>query len=194
MKESIGIKEAKVNTDVHPLIQKRWSPLAFTDKAISDNQLEELFEAASWAASAYNEQPWEYIYAHRGTKGFAKLWKCLAEGNQPWTKSASAIFVALKRDTFSKNGKPNSWAAHDLGMANAHLMLQAVHRDIYGHFMAGFDVSSVRMTFDIGESVTPICMGVLGYLGDADDLGEAYKVRELSPRSRKPVLSFIRKA
>mgnify|MGYP000341990349 CR=1 FL=1 len=176
--ESLTIKKPQVNADIHPLIQKRWSPLAFADKAITDEQLKELFEAASWAASAYNEQPWEYIYANKGTEGFEKLWSCLAEGNQPWTKEASVIFVAIKKDTFALNGKPNPWAAHDLGMANAQLLLQAVHRDIYGHFMAGFDADKVRKSFDLEDKVSPVCMGVLGYLGDAANLGEAYKKRE----------------
>ncbi|MFT4667651.1 MAG: nitroreductase [Ulvibacter sp.] len=191
--ESIKIKAAKVNTDIHPLIQERWSPLAFSNKKITEEQIEELFEAASWAASAYNEQPWEYIYAHRGTDGFEKLWSCLAEGNQPWTKEASIIFVAIKRDNFSANGNPNPWAAHDLGMANAQLLLQAIHRDIYGHFMAGFDAGSVRQSFDLEDNVSPVCMGVLGYLGEPEDLGDAYKSRELSVRSRKPLSEFTKK-
>lgn len=191
--KSTEIKKAKVSTDIHPLIQKRWSPLSFQDKAITDGQMEEIFEAASWAASAYNEQPWQYIYAHQGTEGFEQLWSLLAEGNQPWTKSASVIFVAITKDTFSLNGKDNPWAAHDLGMANAQLLLQAVHRDIYGHFMAGFDAEGVRKAFELEDNTTPVCMGVLGYLDEADKLSEVYEKRELSPRSRKPVSEFTKK-
>jgi nitroreductase len=191
--ESIKVKTAKNTTDIHPLIQKRWSPLSFSEKEISEEQLEELFEAASWAASAYNEQPWQYIYAHRGTDGFDKLWSCLAEGNQPWTKSASIIFVAISKDTFALNGKPNPWASHDLGMANAQLLLQAVNRDIYGHFMAGFSVDSVLQAFDLEDNVTPVCMGVLGYLGEPDKLDEDYRKRELSPRKRNPISEFTKK-
>lgn len=190
MVESINVKAAVVQTDVHPLIQKRWSALAFSEQQITDEQIEELFEAASWAASAYNEQPWHYFYARRGTDGFEQLWSCLKAGNQPWTKAASVLFVAVHTNTFAMNNMPNSCAAHDLGMANAQLLLQAVHRDIYGHLMAGFDVEKVRQLLKLGENSTPLCMGALGYLGDADSLTDAYKNREKSPRNRKPVSSF----
>lgn len=187
------VKAAKTRTEVHPLIQKRWSPLSYTDRMITDEQMAELFEAASWAASAYNEQPWYYIYAHRDSDGFDKLWSSLAEGNQPWTKNASVIFAAFSRDTFARNGKPNPWAAHDLGMANAQLMLQAVSRDIYGHFMAGFDADKISADFDLGDEMTPVCVGVLGYLGDAAQLADSYRQREQSPRSRNPITSFTQK-
>lgn len=193
MTKSIHIKIPAVQTDIHPLIKKRWSPLAFADKPISTEQMEELFEAASWAASAFNEQPWQYIYAHQGTEGFEQLWSCLSSGNQPWTKSASVLFVAAKKNTFSKNGKSNQWAAHDLGMANAQLLLQAVHRDIYGHLMAGFDNAKIKTLLNLGDNFTPICMGALGYLGEADTLEGKYKTRELSPRSRKTIQEFTKK-
>lgn len=193
MMKSIEIKTPSVQTDIHPLIQKRWSPLAFADKTIEDKQMEELFEAASWAASAYNEQPWHYVYAHRGTEGFEKLWACLAPGNQPWTKSASVLFVAIHKNTFTNTGKPNDWASHDLGMANAQLLLQAVHRDIYGHLMAGFDKEKLNQVLGLDENSTTVCMGALGYLGTADTLDGAYKAREQSPRSRKRVSTFTKK-
>jgi nitroreductase len=190
--KSLKIKMPKAKTDIHPLIQKRWSPLAFADKAITDEQMEELFEAASWAASAYNEQPWEYIYAHKGTEGFEKLWSCLAEGNQPWTKSASVLLAAIHRNTFKKNGKVNLWAAHDLGMANAQLLLQAVHRDIYGHLMAGFDKERLQQVLNLPEDSISVCMGALGYLGDVDSLADNYKTREQSPRNRNHVSTFTK--
>ena len=191
--DSIRIKTPIVQTDIHPLIQKRWSPLAFADKPISEGQMEELFEAAAWAPSAFNEQPWEYVYAHRGTEGFEKLWSCLAQGNQPWTKSASVLLVALYKNTFSRNGKPNPWGSHDLGMASAQLLLQAVHRDIYGHLMAGFDKAKLSALLNLEENVSPVCMGALGYLGHAESLDGAFKTRELSARSRQPVSVFTKR-
>jgi len=193
MMESIKIKKPKVQTEIHPLIQKRWSALSFADKQIDKMQMEELFEAASWAASAYNEQPWEYVYAHRGTEGFVQLWSCLNEGNQPWTKSASVLFVAIQKNIFTNTGKPNDWASHDLGMANAQLLLQAVHRDIYGHLMAGFDKEKLNQVLNLAENSNPVCMDALGYLGNADTLTDAYKTREQSPRSRKRVSTFTKK-
>jgi len=190
---SLDSKRPTTTTDVHPLILKRWSALSFSDKMIADEQINELFEAASWAASAFNEQPWQYIYATRGTEGFDKLWSCLLPGNQPWTKSASVLFISLKKETFSSNGNPNLSAAHDVGMANAQLLLQAAHRDIYGHLMAGIDRDKITEMFELDENTSIVCMGALGYLGDADNLealGGSYKTRELSKRSRKPVQAF----
>lgn len=193
---SIAVKKAATQTAIHPLLLKRWSPLSFSDKMISEEQIEELFEAASWAASAFNEQPWQYIYATRDTAGFEKLWSCLLGGNQPWTKSASLLFVAIQRDNFAKNGKINPTAGHDLGMANAQLLLQAAHRDIYGHLMGGFDKAKTIEVLGLADDVSPVCMGALGYLGDADSLeslGGNYKARELNGRSRKSVNEFTKK-
>ncbi len=190
------VKKPTTTTDIHPLLLKRWSPLSFSEQMISATQLEELFEAASWSASAFNEQPWEYIYATRGTEGFEKLWSCLLSGNQPWTKAASVLFVALQRNTFAKNGKPNPTAGHDLGMANAQLLLQAAHRDIYGHLMGGFDKAKTLELLGLSDDVSPVCMGALGYLGEADNLdslGGNYKARELNGRNRKPVTAFTKK-
>lgn len=188
---TIDIKAAKTQAAVHPLIKKRWSPLSFSDQAIPDEKMQELFEAARWAASAYNEQPWEYVYAHKGTPGFDDLWNCLMGGNQPWTKKAAVLVVAIARNTFSMNGKPNNWAMHDLGMANAQLLLQAAENDIYGHLMAGFEPDKVNDLLQLSENQQPVCMGALGYLGDPEELEEAYKSRELAPRSRKEVSEFI---
>jgi len=191
--ESLLIKAPKVTADIHPLIRKRWSTLAFADRAISDEQAEELFEAASWAPSAHNDQPWEYIYAHRATAGFERLLPFLYESNRVWAKSASVLFVAMTRSTYSKNGKYNPSAVHDLGMANAQLLLQAVHRGIYGHLIAGFDADMVRASFQLRDSVFPVCMGALGYLGRAEELDDHYKARELSARTRRPVSEFVKK-
>lgn len=190
--ESLTIKEPQVKTDIHPLIRKRWSALSFSDKMISEEEIEELFEAASWAASAYNEQPWQYVYARRGTEGFEQLWDCLTPGNQPWTKEAAILFVALKRNHFSQNGKVNLWATHDVGMANAQLLLQAAHRDIYGHLMAGYDTEKLAHLLKLGEDVSPVCMGALGFLGEVDQLEASYKNRELSRRSRHAVEKFVK--
>ena len=189
---SITIKAPSLKTDVHPLIRKRWSPVVFSGRSIADEQMQELFEAASWAASAYNDQPWEYVYAHRGTDGFDQIWSCLNPGNQPWTQFAGVLFVSIQRNTLSRNGKPNHWASHDVGMANAQLLLQAVSRDIYGHLMAGFDQSKIKLTLGLGEERTPVCVGALGYLGDTDLQEAVYRSRDLQARDRRPVADFTR--
>lgn len=185
--------ENKTKYTIHPLLEKRWSPRAFTTEPVKEEDVNEIFTGASWAASAMNEQPWQYVYALRDTPGFDTLWECLMPGNQPWTKNAAVLLVALQRNTYEKNGKPNKLAMHDVGMANAQLLLQATAKDIYGHLMAGFDAEKVKKELDLGEEVTPVCMGALGCLGDADDLEEPYKSRESAPRTRKPLEEFVTK-
>lgn len=191
--EVLEIKRLESEGDLHPLIEKRWSPRAFSSKQIPDEDLNEIFEAASWAASAMNEQPWQYIYATNGTPGFDKLWNCLNEGNQSWTKNAPVLFVALYRERYRKNGKPNRSALHDLGMANAQLMLQASANDVYGHFMGGFNGEKLKSVIDVEEGTVPFCMGVLGYLGDAEKLDEPYRTRERTKRTRNPLTEFVTK-
>ncbi len=195
MKSAIekDIKAPETDYDLHPLIQKRWSPRAFADQLISKEQLNELFEAARWAASSRNEQPWLYIYAFRGTPEFEQLWECLMPGNQPWAKDAAVLMVSMYRTTLAKNGKPNGAAKHDLGLANAQLILQAAHRDIYGHMMGGFEKEKVQELLDLEENVEPVCMIALGYMGDADQLEEPYKMREQQPRTRMPIAEFAKK-
>ncbi len=191
--KSIDVKTPEVTNDIHPLILKRWSPRSFIPRPLTDELMAELFEAAAWSASANNEQPWYYIYALRGTDGFERLWNCLLPGNQPWAKNAGALFVACKRKSFKQSGKPNPWAEHDLGMANAQLLLQAVYRDIYGHLMAGFDKEKLQNHLNIGDDMEAICMGALGFLDDAELLEEPYRTRELTPRSRKNANVFTRR-
>lgn len=186
-------KTPNTKTDVHPLIQKRWSPRAFAERLIDDQQMEELFEAASWAASAFNEQPWRYVYAHRGTQGFEQLLASLALGNQSWAKQAAVLAVSLQKKTYSHNGKTNHWASHDTGMANAQLLLQAADRDIYGHLMAGFNAQQVKEILALEADLSPVCMLALGYLGTPESLPESLQKRELSSRSRRPVDTFVRK-
>lgn len=185
------MKEIQTKFELHPLLKKRWSPRSFSEKLIADELIDELFEAASVAASANNEQPWKYVYAVRGSEGFETLWNCLLPGNQPWTKHAAVLLVALQRNTFQRNGKANPWAMHDVGMANANLLHQAVHRDIYGHLMAGFDADKVRQSLNLSADETPVCMGALGYLDRVEKLEEPYKSRETAERTRNAVEHFV---
>lgn len=178
---------------IYPLLEKRWSPRAFSEKPVLENDVNVIFTGASWAASARNEQPWQYVYALKGTSGFDKLWNCLLPGNQPWAKNAAVLFVSLQRHAFESNGKPNKKAMHDVGLANAQLLLQAVSMDIYGHLMGGYDADKVKETLGLSDDVSPVCMGALGYLGDATDLDEPYKSREKAPRTRKTLDDFVTK-
>ncbi|WP_167618011.1 nitroreductase family protein [Maribellus sediminis] len=191
--ETLEIKKPLTGTTIDPLIQKRWSPRAFSQELIPEETMNSIFTAASWAPSAMNEQPWQYIYAERGTPAFDRLWDCLVEGNQPWTKDAAVIFVALYNRYYERNGRVNRNAAHDLGMANAQLLLQAASQDVYGHILGGFDADQLIDTLELSDDQVPFCMGVLGYLGNPDDLEEPYRSRERAKRSRKELNEFVTK-
>ncbi len=180
-------KQPDTGFDIHPVIRKRWSPRSFSERPITAGQVKELVEAARWAPSSMNEQPWKYAYALRGTDGFETLLDFLSPGNQPWAKNAAALILMMARTTFASNGRPNAWAVHDLGMANAQLVLQAAHRDIYTHLMGGFDKEGVMQFLGPGEDIEPVCIAALGYLGDPDQLEEPYLSRERAKRIRKPI-------
>lgn len=188
-----SIKTATTEFPILEIIKNRWSARAFSDKTISEEQLNTLFEAASWAASANNEQPWEYVYAQKSSEGFDKIWNCLAGGNQPWAKNADTLVVAMARKTYQANGKDNAWAQHDLGMANAHLFLQAISMEIYCHPMAGFDKDKIIDTLQLDNHQEPICVIALGFLADAETLEEPFRGRELTARKRKALTDFTTK-
>src|SRR5262245_14455354 len=122
-------KQATPNQPIHELLARRWSPYAFADRAVSVEDLRSLFEAARWAASSYNEQPWRYIVATKANRPeFERLLSCLVEGNQAWAKAAPALALGCTSLRFALNNQPNAAAVHDLGLASANLTVEATHR------------------------------------------------------------------
>lgn len=190
--EITEIKAAHTQYEVASFITERFSPRAFSEKNISETVMNTLFEAASWAASANNEQPWAYYFAHKNTEGFDKIADCLMPGNHVWAKHAAALVVTVARKTFERNGSNNVAAEHDLGMANATLLLQARALDVFAHPMGGFDKIKTAEMLGLEGNSLPICVLALGYLGDAEQLEEPFKSRELTPRSRKPLEEFVK--
>lgn len=190
----MSVKIAKTKHNVIDVIKNRWSARSFSDKTISETDLHTMFEAASWAFSANNAQPWEYIYAHReDTEAFNKLHSCLMGGNQPWTKKAAVLMAVLAHKKL-ENGHENKAAKHDVGSANATLMLQATSMNIYGHVMGGFDANKAIEILDINTEVyEPIVFIALGYLDEAEKLEEPFKSRELTPRTRKPLVEIVKR-
>ena len=184
------IKIAKTIYPVLDVIKNRWSARAFSNKTITDEELNTLFEAASWAASANNEQSWQYIYAKKETGAFDNIWNCLLPGNQPWAKHAAALIVAVARKTFEANNAVNAYAGHDLGMANAHLLLQARTMNIYCHPMAGFNKIKLTENLNLSDNQEAFCVIATGFLADAETLEEPFKTRELTERKRKNIAEF----
>lgn len=180
------IKEAVTQYPVHELIRKRWSARAFSSKSIEENTLFTLFEAATWAASANNEQPWRYIYARREDgKAFEKMANCLLPGNHIWARNAAVLIISLAKTTWGPENKTNIAAHHDVGLANATLLLQAVSQNIYGHMMGGFDRIKTRHEYNIPEGYDIMIMMALGYLDNPETLEEPFRTREMTPRTRR---------
>ncbi|MEJ8801579.1 nitroreductase family protein [Pontibacter sp. H249] len=182
----------ETNIAIHNLIEKRWSPRAFADTAVEQEQIDSLFEAARWAPSAMNEQPWRFIYATKDDKeAYDRLLSCLVEANQVWAKNAPVLFVSVAKKTYDFNGNPNGHAWHDVGMATASLVLQATELDLHVHLMGGYNATKAREVLEIPEGFEPVAMGAVGYVGDPEQLPEQLKARELAPRQRKPLNEIV---
>ncbi len=174
------------------LIKNRWSARSFSDKAIAEKDLYTLIEAASWMFSANNEQPWRFITAEKHTESFKKILQSLNPSNAAWAKNAGAFIVSIAKINFDKEGDPlNNWADHDLGAANAAMILQATSMNIAAHPMAGFDTTKIKEAFELNEYLKPVAVIALGYLDEADKLEEPFKTRERSSRQRKALSEII---
>lgn len=178
---------APTDHDVLPLVRARWSPRAFADRAVAPETLRSLLEAARWAPSAYNEQPWRFIVALRqDPEAFERALSLLVEGNQAWAYGAPVLLFGLARRTFTRNGRPNAHAWHDLGQAAAWLTVEATHRGLAVHQMAGIRADAVRQAYDIPEDFEPVTALAIGYPGRPDLLRGDLAAQEVAPRRRKP--------
>src|SRR5215208_2260047 len=185
-------KQATPDHPIHELLARRWSPYAFADRPVSEEDLRSLFEAARWAASSYNEQPWSYIVATKsGLEEFERLLSCLVEGNQAWAKAAPVLALGCTSLRFALNGKPNAAAVHDLGLASASLTLEATARGLFVHQMIGILPDRARELYRIPEGVQPLTGLAVGYAADPGGLPEKYRERDLAPRTRKPLADFV---
>ena len=185
------IKIAQTDHPVLDIITQRWSPRAFTDEIVSEEKINRMFEAARWAASSGNEQPWEYYYALKNTDGWNKLFNCLDDGNKLWVKHATILMACVTTTRFKRNDKENPTADHDLGLANSHIFLQAVAEGFYMHGMAGFYPEKVKDALHLGDDKKVVCMMAGGYLGDPEILEEKHGKSEKAARTRKPVSEFV---
>jgi nitroreductase len=185
------IKHVPVSTGIHELIANRWSPRTYSDKPVSNEDLNKIFTAASWAASSSNEQPWRFLIGHKGDETYKKIFDCLVEFNQSWAKSAPVLILTIAKTTFSKDNSNNGWALHDTGAASANMCLQAIALGIHTHGMAGFDKDKVRTHFNLPAEYTEGAVWAVGYLGDPEALPEHLRKMELAPRSRKPLEELV---
>ncbi len=185
-------KLAETQAPVHELIGRRWSPRAFSERPVETDKLLSLFEAARWAPSSSNEQPWAFVVATQAdTKNYQAMIGVLVDFNRGWANKAPVLILALAHTQFAKDGKPNRWGFYDLGQAAANLSLQAMALGLATHQMAGFNAESARKQFAIPEGWEPMSVIALGYPGDPNSLAEMLRERETAPRVRKPLESFV---
>ena len=185
-------KPAPTDHPVEDILKRRWSPRSFSDRMVEKEKLQSLFEAARWAASSFNEQPWSFIVATKEKPDeYATLLSCLVEKNQQWAQLAPVLMVSVAKLNFEKNGKPNRHAFHDVGMAVAAMIVQATALGLFVHQMAGFSPEKVRETYGVPETFEPVAAIAIGYPGDPSALPEPFHQQELGPRQRKPIGTFV---
>jgi nitroreductase len=172
-----------------PLFLDRWSPRAMSGEAIAKPELFKLFEAARWAPSAFNSQPWRVLYAMRGTKNWDLFFDLLSAGNKTWVKNAGALIVILSQEISDYNGKPLNTHSYDAGAAWENLALQGTLMGIVVHGMSGFDYVRAKKELAVPDGFAVEAMAAIGRRGRLEDLPEEARAREL-PSDRKKVGEF----
>jgi nitroreductase len=178
-----------VRRAAHPidtLFIDRWSPRAMTGEAISEEELLSLFEAARWAPSSYNNQPWRMIYARRDTPAWDGLFNLMIDFNQSWTKNAGALVLFISKKTFDHNGKPCQTHSFDTGAAWANFALQGWKMGLVVHGMEGFDYGRAKKELNIPDDYHVEALMAVGRHGDPSQLPDAMREKE-KPNDRRPV-------
>jgi nitroreductase len=180
----IAPRFAQTDAPLIGALVERWSPRAYDrDAVVSPEVVDVLLEAARWAPSANNSQPWRFVVAHRGTPEFAAIHDALMGFNQAWADSAAVLIVNIA-ETTDAEGRERPWATYDLGQAVAHLSVQAQHEGLHTHQMGGFDGEALKAAFGLGETLKVVSVIALGVPGDVDVLPDALREREVAPRER----------
>jgi nitroreductase len=184
-------KTASTTVPVHPLLAERWSPRGF-DRAheIGDEALAALLEAARWAPSSQNSQPWRFLVTRRGEPAHDRLFAALAPGNRAWAGAASALILVAAR-TAGDDGRPQPWALYDTGQAVAALVTQAQADGLAVHQMGGFDTGAVRAEFGLGQDLTPVVVLAVGHHDTEAGLPGPLAAREAAPRTRHPLSDLL---
>jgi nitroreductase len=176
--------------EIAPLILNRWSPRAMTGEPLDDAELKPLFEAARWAPSSFNNQPWRFAYAKRGTPHFDTFLALLVEGNRAWAHKASVLVVVLSRKRFEHNEKPSRTHAFDAGAAWENLAIEASRRGLAVHAMEGFDYDKARSDLRVPEPLEVMAMVAIGKRGRREELPERVRAAE-QPNERRPLAEIL---
>ena len=180
-------KPADTAHPIHDLLARRWSPRAFADRPVPPDILRSLWEAARWAPSSANHQPWNFLVATRDDpQEFARMLDCLVESNQIWARQAPVLMVSVAA-RLDRDNDPNAHAWYDVGQAVADLSVQATAAGLFVHQMAGILPDKIRELYQIPDSHEPVTGLALGYPVNPEQLPDKLRQRELAPRTRKPI-------
>ncbi len=183
---------AETREPIHELLRRRWSPYTFSERAVAPEILVSLLEAARWAPSSYNEQPWAFLVATKGNpEEFARLLSCLVPGNQEWAKYAPVLMLSVAKLKFDRGGKPNRHAFHDVGMAAMSLVVEAMAHELYVHQMAGILPERARELYAIPEGWDAVAGIAIGYHDESAAVPEKLRQRDAAPRSRQPLEQMV---
>ena len=185
-------KTAETRRPIHELLARRWSPYAYSERAVVPEILVSLLEAARWAPSSFNEQPWSFLVATKeNPEEFARLLSCLVPGNQEWARHAPVLMLSVAKLKFDRGGRANPHAWHDVGLAAMNLVVEAMAHGLYVHQMAGIEPERARELYAIPEGWEAVAGIAVGYLGDPSTASEKSRQRDAAPRSRKPLEQMV---
>lgn len=189
-------KPAVTDLDIHPLIKKRWSPRSFDpDRAVEDEKIRRFLEAARWAPSGFNEQPWRFIVGINGERTWEAIYSTLVAFNRKWAGNAAVLVMTLGKKTLTKSGKENSSFRYDSGGSLGYMTLQAVSEGLVTHQMGGFSKEDARELFDIPDDLEPLTVMAIGYQDMPDKLAdEDMRDTEMGPRQRRPLTELLYKS
>ena len=190
MLDSEVARARKPTYEVNPLILNRWSPRSFSGEELTDKELFTLFEAARWAPSSYNNQPWRFIYAKRNSKDWDALFNLLVDFNKQWCANASVLVVIISKKTFDYNGTPSVTQQFDTGAAWENLAIQATSQGLSTHGMQGFDYEKARKDLGVPDEYDVVAMAVIGKKGAKEKLSAELQQREV-PSDRKPLSEIV---
>lgn len=180
-------RTAPTDAPILDVLAERWSTRVFDPETpIDETALRSALEAARWAPSGMNHQPWRLILARRGTAAHEQVTSALMGFNQAWAPAAGALLVVLAENETAE-GDARPWALYDAGQAAAHFTVQAHAEGLATHQMGGFVADDLRAAFDIDPRFTPVTVIAVGALGDIDAAEEGLRQRELAPRERRTV-------
>lgn len=184
-------KPAVTSVDIHDLLANRWSPRGFAaNRKITVSELRSLLEAARWAPSSSNGQPWRFAVALKGDALFNQLTETLSGYNKTWAPTASALIVCIT-ETVDSAGAVRHSAEYDLGLSVSALSTQATAMELAVHQIGGFSASQVREILELAPELKPVVLLAIGEQDDAADLDETLRSREVAPRSRKPLEEIL---